>query len=84
MVPVDVAESQANPNVFAALMFAPVNLGKFGRAPSNPPCTGNINLRVSNATDANDALINAACKLPLYAVDIVGYPAAASCDASPR
>ena len=45
-VPGVVVPEQSNPNVFAAVIFVPEYFGKFGRAPSKPPCIGTINLRV--------------------------------------
>ena len=50
LVPVAVVVEQSNPNVLVSVIFVPENLGKFGRAPSNPPWNGTINLRVLVAT----------------------------------
>ena len=63
----------------------PVNLGRLGLAPSNPPCNGTINLRVLMLTlVVNVSAVNASSNDPLYAVAKLGKPASDACDTSPR
>lgn len=80
---VDVPE-QSNPNVLDATISAPAFFGKFGRAPSNPPWNGTMNLRVVELIlVANELDNNADSNDPLY-TEPFGYATSAFCDISPK